>query len=195
MTLRNEKTLTGAKSILYSGVENANTRYYDGSRPLHWAHTAAIAELLILMGAKVNTRDSSKRSPLHVAVSRNVSIIKLLINNGAYVNARDNQGNTPLHYTTRIDVVCELVRNGANVNALNHDREAPIYMRCYNSAVVKALIEYGADIKYLYPNRAVYDTWKTYRQDLCNIQTRVFEEDLIKNAWHPKRLLKWCCDE
>lgn len=68
----------------------------------------------------VNSRDSSDRTPLHIAaVNGNLSIINTLIEAGANVNAQDAEGKTPLVKSIECnhdELVEVFVFAGADVN-------------------------------------------------------------------------------
>lgn len=56
------------------------------------------AQSALSAGAHVNTRDSRKATPLHLAVTKNkIAIARLLLNYGADVNAQQSYGGRPLH--------------------------------------------------------------------------------------------------
>ena len=54
---------------------------------------------MIENGAKVKSKDTLNRTPLHYACSlyRNEKIAEVLIEKGASINSWDNDGGTPLH--------------------------------------------------------------------------------------------------
>jgi ankyrin repeat protein len=52
---------------------------------------------LLEMGADVNAKTSTGKTPLYLAViTRNTSLVKVLLQAGADIESRDNQGSTPL---------------------------------------------------------------------------------------------------
>ena len=56
-----------------------------------------MVKLLLFNGAKVNIKNRSGDTPLHIAVERqNQAIVKMLIESGADVNAKTIKGQTPL---------------------------------------------------------------------------------------------------
>jgi ankyrin repeat protein len=61
-----------------------------------------IAELLIAMGAKVNTADDKGLTPLHVAATQgHQNVVELLVANGAQIDVRAGDGSTPLYLAAR----------------------------------------------------------------------------------------------
>ena len=72
-----------------------------GATPLHFAARNGhkdVAELLVVKGAALNTKDDDGRTPLHmVADIGHNGIAELLIAKGADVNAKDKKGFTPLN--------------------------------------------------------------------------------------------------
>lgn len=61
-----------------------------------------IAELLIAMGAKVNTADDKGQTPLHVAATQgHQDVVEILVANGAQIDARTGDGCTPLYLAAR----------------------------------------------------------------------------------------------
>ena len=55
-----------------------------------------MVELLLDLGAKIDVRDSNRRTPLHLAASRNArGVVELLIERGAKLDATDKDGKTP----------------------------------------------------------------------------------------------------
>ena len=73
-----------------------------GATPLHFAARNGhkdVAELLVVKGAAMNTKDDDGRTPLHmVADIGHNGIAELLIAKGADVNAVGDLGRTPLDY-------------------------------------------------------------------------------------------------
>jgi len=73
--------------------------------------------------------DPSMMTPLHYAVTTNLSAAKALIKEGANTNAVDVKGNTPLHYASANDdgaMARLLLVNGANSCVRNGDGKWPI---------------------------------------------------------------------
>ncbi|MBC8244910.1 MAG: ankyrin repeat domain-containing protein [Verrucomicrobia bacterium] len=74
------------------------------STPLHWAAGAGkvnTMEMLISLGADVDSLSDSDATPLHQAVLHNrPEAVELLIRSNADLNARNKSGHTPLDYAT-----------------------------------------------------------------------------------------------
>ncbi len=74
--------------------------------PLHAAIAERhkdVAEILVLRGADVNSRNRSDRTPLHVLARDfdDSELAELMIQHGALVNAEDKNGDTPLDFALR----------------------------------------------------------------------------------------------
>ena len=114
-----------------------------------------VVALLLEKGAKVNARDSIRRTALHYAVEPNSlrrtgpGVVKLLLEAGADVNAQDQRGTTPLHMVWfNVEVVPLLLEGGGDVNL--HDPEQgsllPLAARLEEAEVlVGLLLDAGAD--------------------------------------------------
>uniref|UniRef100_A0A453DH98 ACB domain-containing protein n=1 Tax=Aegilops tauschii subsp. strangulata TaxID=200361 RepID=A0A453DH98_AEGTS len=76
-------------------------------------------------GVAVNTRDSRKRTPLHLAVDHgHLGAVELLVSSNADVDAQDDQGQTPLHYAVRRekeDIALLLVKHRADLQIKDGD--------------------------------------------------------------------------
>ena len=97
----------------------------DDETALHYAVEAEhtdIAQLLIHVGADIDTKDNEGRSPLHYAcIDGALDIVKMLVEAGAGVRATDNNGRTCLllaAYSGRTETVRYLV--GLPEVELNH---------------------------------------------------------------------------
>ena len=67
----------------------------EGQRPLHFAATPHVVQVLVAFKANVNTRcKKSGWTPLHVHVQagRKVDVVTELLRHGADIEAKDNNG-------------------------------------------------------------------------------------------------------
>eukprot|EP01135_Chromosphaera_perkinsii_P000495 Nk52_evm49s96 gene=Nk52_evmTU49s96 len=82
-----------------------------------------ILELIISMGANVNTHYDKGYTLLHAAVQKNwIAAVNLLIDRGAEVNIRDSMGNPPLYFAViqkSPDLAKILLENNSDVNVEN----------------------------------------------------------------------------
>lgn len=79
---------------------------------------------LILAGARINDKDATSKTALHIACERgNLPSVSALLQNGADFDAVDNDGNNALHISVReshLNVVRELLtESGVNAEAIN----------------------------------------------------------------------------
>lgn len=79
---------------------------------------------LILAGARINDKDATSKTALHIACERgNLPSVSALLQNGADFDAVDNDGNNALHISVReshLTVVRELLtESGVNAEAIN----------------------------------------------------------------------------
>jgi hypothetical protein len=85
-----------------------------GATPLHFAARNGhknVAELLVVKGAAMNTKDDDGRTPLHmVADIGHNGIAELLIAKGADVNAKDKKDFTPLDGAKNKPEIAALLR-------------------------------------------------------------------------------------
>jgi ankyrin repeat protein len=69
---------------------------------------------LIKRGARVSARDSTGRTPLHIAAARNhVAAARLLLDSGSTVMPRDEKGRTPLDMAESGEMIKLLKQHGA----------------------------------------------------------------------------------
>jgi ankyrin repeat protein len=107
--------------------------------------------VLIDRGLNINSKDQSRRTPLHWAAQEGaLSTARMLLNNNAKVDLRDVEAFTPLAISVgegHIKIVKLLIRNGANVNKKIFD-EAIIHIACAwdQADVVSFLLRSGANV-------------------------------------------------
>ena len=146
-----------AVSALLDGGADVNATQPDGTTALHWAahwDDDDTAELLIRSGAGVNAVNELGATPLWLAsVHGSASMIGRLLRAGAEVDAALPSGETPLMTAARTgmsDAVRALLLHGADPNAMERSRAQTALMWAVaqrHPAVVRLLIEYGADIR------------------------------------------------
>jgi ankyrin repeat protein/outer membrane lipoprotein-sorting protein len=108
-----------------------------------------VVKLLLERGAHVNVTDEHGETPLLLAAKYgNAEIIESLIAHGADVNARDKDGWTPLMWVCHGDMARILLGHGGRVNVHDNIGQTPLIdaARFGASGVVRALLEYGADV-------------------------------------------------
>nr|CAD7201715.1 unnamed protein product [Timema douglasi] len=92
-----------------------------GGTPLHWSCSREVINTLVDMGCDIDSLNFDKRTALHVMVLRHrLDCVVALLSRGARADLGDKEGNTPLHLAAREG----------------------------NTAVVQALIVFGADLSY-----------------------------------------------
>jgi ankyrin repeat protein len=135
---------------------DANVAEVDGTTPLHWAvhrDNAALVNLLIAAGAKVDARNRYGVTPLSLACENgNAGIADALLSAGANPNATTADGETALMTAARTgnpEAVTRLLARGADVNAKETWRGQTALMWATaekHAAVVETLIGARADI-------------------------------------------------
>lgn len=120
-------------------------------------------KMLVLAGADVNTKDPYGNFPLLNAagggdegpnqstVGTYESIVQFLIANGADVNAHDKDGRTALLLASNMGydkIVALLLAARANPNPVSTIQDSPLHGAVWNgnTAVVKLLVDAGADV-------------------------------------------------
>lgn len=106
---------------------------------------------LLAKGGDVNARDKRATTPLMLAAAfGSVRSMKVLLDAGADVNAKNAFDATPLMWAAYdLDKVRMLIAKGAEVNAHSQQGRTPLLIASTydgNSAVVKLLLDKGADI-------------------------------------------------
>ncbi|KAL7917163.1 ankyrin repeat-containing domain protein [Trichoderma austrokoningii] len=101
-------------------------------------------------GTKVNTRDSTKRTPLaYASLNGHLSIIRMLIKAGARANMQDDIGATPISYSLcigRQDIANELTK-GTETRPVAEIRDELLLsaVTANHESIVKRLLDTGAD--------------------------------------------------
>ena len=97
----------------------------DGRAPLFWAAARGhreVAELLLDHGARINARDRSKLSALHIAITgMHKEVVSLLLDRSARMEGKDSNGDTPLNRAIQVgakDIVKLLLEHGARIDRL-----------------------------------------------------------------------------
>ncbi len=107
-----------------------------------------VVRLLLDKGAKVNARDSSSDTPLHVAAEKHdAAMVKLLLESGSDPNVKDVGEHTPLHLACD-DKACVklLLAAKADPNVVNCRGETPLNEAAYYGAteVADLFLAHGA---------------------------------------------------
>lgn len=141
--------------VMMGARVNVRDKGYDGLTPLHAAVQTGnmeIIQFLLEHGAKVNARDSFKRTPLMMMdYDAEPELLELLLRYGAKTNLVDKEKNTILIHFAEYDdkeIVEMLLRYGIPVNAVNKEGKTALMIAAENSGEenVKALLEAGANV-------------------------------------------------
>jgi Carboxypeptidase regulatory-like domain/Ankyrin repeats (3 copies) len=150
-----ENDIENVKARIYMGERvNAKDKAYDGNTALHVAienGNTEIAEVLLNAGAKINIKNSEKRTPLMMLdEDASVELVNLLIRHGAKLNLVDKAGNSALILAASAaskEVMQTLISAGAGVNATNKQGETALMSAAENGEVeiVQLLLGSGAN--------------------------------------------------
>lgn len=116
---------------LTASWRNVNEPDATGTKPLHEAANAEVAQELVKRRARPSARDNRGRTPLHRAVmDARPDVAEYLIRRTtARLNSRDDQGRTPLHWTAIKDDASTaeaLLRGGARQRVKDKDGNTPM---------------------------------------------------------------------
>lgn len=117
---------------------------------------ANLQRLLDLGGVDINMRHTSGDTYLHMACrARHEHVVSLLVENGAHLSLENKTESTPLHVALcqgtskkMENIIRTLLVHGCNVHHMNANGKIALHMAVSHgsTAVVKLLLEYGADI-------------------------------------------------
>jgi ankyrin repeat protein len=143
------------EAVLKNKPALANALDASGKTPLHIAvmfDRNEIIELLITLGAHVDSKDRDGRTPFQQAMMVNsYEIAEILMKRGANVDAKNPKtGSTLLHSAAgskNIEDVKFLLAHGADVNAKHDEGGTPLHQAAAWSSVeiVELLLENNAD--------------------------------------------------
>lgn len=114
-----------------------------------------LVKRLIAQGINVNVKDGKGHTPLILASFKgHVEVVKLLINAKADINSQDNEGYSALMMAalkSHEEIAKLLINAKADINAKNAQGYTALYIAVgRNAAVVKALLDAGADVNIQY---------------------------------------------
>jgi len=148
-----DEDLDEVTNLINRGAEVNAREKYRGITPLFIAvenGNKAIAETLIRFGAKVNARDSERRTPLMLLDDdAGDGIVEFLVRNGAKLDLTDDEGNTALILAAdgrELKTAKALIEAGADVNIQNKEGETALMEAANDLELVRALILAGADV-------------------------------------------------
>lgn len=147
--------LDEVKMLIAKGKRvNVRDRNYDGNSPLHFAvenGNLEIVQILLNAGAKINFKNSEKRTPLMMLdEDATPELVNLLLRYGAQIELADKGKNTALmmaaSYSSK-DVVQTLINAGASVNVVNKQGETALMHAAENgeTEIVQLLLGAGAN--------------------------------------------------
>jgi len=136
---------------------DVNAAAADGATALHWAvhrDAAAIVDLLIRAGARVDAANDLGATPVHLAcTNRSAAMVQRLLAAGANANASLANGETVLMTCARAGdaaAVAALLQRGADVNAKEraHQQTALMWAAAERHPdVVRLLVAAHADVR------------------------------------------------
>lgn len=123
------------------------------SSSLSLLHVAAlkeefdIAKVLLRHGADINSRDYSRKTPLHLAIQFK-GLVDQLLEHGADPDLADNMGLTSLHYAAKYDYPLEsILQKSKNIDPVSVNGKTPLFFT-KDSRAAYLLIERGAEVRF-----------------------------------------------
>ena len=118
----------------------------------NWLGRTQITDMLVDLGADINHKDHSGRTPLHKAISlKRIKFVKTLLKRQASLSARDISGQTPLHLASslrHLDIIKLLFKFEANPDSQDTYLLTPLHYTAWkgDKIVAASLLQAGASI-------------------------------------------------
>jgi ankyrin repeat protein/protein involved in polysaccharide export with SLBB domain len=186
---------TVAETLLAHGAD-VDLPAQNGNRPLHFAvrnnHTI-LAEVLLAHKADVDAPASDGDRPLHVAAfAGNNALAELLLAHKADINAPGKGGETAIFraiQNNHVEMVQFLISNKAGVNIKSESGKTPLLEAVgkndINIAIVKALLDSGADVEAMVEGRHPLDIAVSQgRADLVELLLQKNANPNIEGRWN-----------
>lgn len=166
ISLMNTGTAAEIEEVLHKYQNRDVTKFVNGikapvmirndkqiSSSLNLLHVAALknefdfAEVLLRYGADINSRDHSRKTPLHLAI-RYRGHVDQLLEHGADPDLADNLGWTALHYAVVYDYPLEsILAKSKRIDPISKHGKTPLFF-AKNSRDAYLLIERGAEVRF-----------------------------------------------
>lgn len=144
--VRRNNTKAAAKLIKLGA--NPNAKVENNNSLLHICTSATMGQILLLGGARINTRNNNLETPIHTSMRRGLNgLTAILIANNADLNLQDNKGFAPLHLAESVNINDMLLEYNADPDIQDNVGDTPLHLaiRMKGSPVVTSLINNGAD--------------------------------------------------
>ncbi len=123
--------------------------------PLHWAawsQSLLATEMILQLGAGINSRTTAQVTPLHLAVwVQAFDVAELIVQNGGDLGAQTNDGASPLHWAVKADnedIAKLLIDAGADIHATAQHEATPLHWAAMlgSTETARLLIDFKADV-------------------------------------------------
>ena len=151
-----QNNIAGVRAAIEKNPKLLEQKLASQLVPLHYAIQQVkpdVVDVLLELGAPTDVKNSRKRTPLHVAISRgNERMTKSVLAKTKNVNAVDGSKASCLMYAVMYrqsdEIIDALMARGADLSLRNSSRQTPLHIACYYNRpkTAEKLIAAGSDL-------------------------------------------------